>query len=111
MKAKLDRAIKNDRIEPVHFIHWNGETLKRGTCTGLHAEHGHLLIKWEDERGGSQHYRLEGTIDPVHTAEYKKLCDAVLAAEKARDNFQKEHEFDLKAQIQEAVAANEKTAA
>ena len=111
LKEKLERAVRNDKIDPIRFIHWNGESLAHGMCTGLHATTGHMLVKWESEKQIAQHYALDGAIPPEHEAEYKKLCDAVVAAESARSYFAQQYQFDLKQQVKDALEKHEKSVA
>ncbi len=105
LKEKLERAIKMDKITPIPFLQWNGETLVCGKAVGIHAGNGNLLVKLDGEKGVEQHFRMETAIDPSHLVAYGALCAAVRAAEVAREAFEKKHAFDLKERVKEALAA------
>jgi hypothetical protein len=106
LKEKLDRAVKADKIEPIRFIYFDGEKLKRGACTGIHVGNGNILIKWEGEKGVEQEYSMRGCLDPERYAEYKKLCDAVIEAEQIRSSYQSHYGFDdLKERVKTAINA------
>lgn len=105
IKEKLERVVKADKIAPIPFIQWNGETLICGKALGIHVGNGNLLIKIDGEKGVEQHFRLEDAIDPVHLVEYAQLCSAARAAEDARKAFEEKHSFNLKERVKAAMAA------
>ncbi len=109
LREKLERVTKNDKIEPIPFIQWDGsdEVLRSGKCTGIHIGNHNMLVKWEGEKGVAQCWRLEGTIAPEHFAEYNKLCDAVIAAEAQRNAFEVQHAFSIKERIEKAMKGDE----
>jgi hypothetical protein len=111
LKTKLERATAHDRIEPIHFLEWDGKRLVRCKCTGIHASTGNLVIVRENEDGKKttyQEYRVEGAIRPELEAEYRPLCEAVEKAEAARWAFEEGHSFDMKDAVAEATAKKSK---
>jgi hypothetical protein len=107
LKKRLERAVKREKIEPVEFLHWTGEKMRRGKCHGIRANSSHLIIVWEDENRPTQEWSLDSPIGPEREPEYRVLCDACVAADKARAAFEKKHGFDMREAISSATAALE----
>lgn len=103
LRSKLTRATRKVAIE-IPFIMWNEGEIRRGVCTGRHGSNGNLLIKWDGQKGSEQmsYWKSDAVITPDREADYVKLCEEADRAKKALAGFEKKHDLDLKALVEEA---------
>lgn len=110
LKTKLADTVKRRKVKvAIPFVRWDESArqlepkLRSGVVTGIHASHGHLLVKYDDGENAQESGSWRKYVKPEAAQELERLARAKIATAQAFHKFQEANEIDMAEEVREAL--------